>query len=338
MLTLLALGHTNHEIAKQLFISVRTAEAHRAHIMKKLEPREPRRARPLRDRERPPPDLNVERSLPRLGYRLDDACHEGNGLGSSRGPAACRTVPGRTGLHPVCRLGIRAEKKRRSHATAPRSCKHLRRWPQSRALVLAGPSFGAVTPRLVVSSTVAGPGQTLIIDASKQKADDPLARIQFFVPTGFALNSPAPGATVGNASAASCCATSTRAPRRSCAARSPRSRRRTPRSPGRGANCDTSQHLAAWMVQVSGSKGSFGFPVYVDATELGRRHLLLRPLRARGVLPLRRPRGERPEPLGEGSRDPVVQPRSHPLRAPDDLRRLPLALALDTLHARARPR
>ena len=36
VLTLLALGHTNHEIAKQLFSSVRTAEAHRAHIMKKL--------------------------------------------------------------------------------------------------------------------------------------------------------------------------------------------------------------------------------------------------------------------------------------------------------------
>jgi two-component system, NarL family, response regulator NreC len=37
VLKLLALGHTNHEIAKLLFISVRTAEAHRAHIMKKLE-------------------------------------------------------------------------------------------------------------------------------------------------------------------------------------------------------------------------------------------------------------------------------------------------------------
>lgn len=37
VLSLLALGHTNHEIAKQLFISVRTAEAHRAHIMKKLD-------------------------------------------------------------------------------------------------------------------------------------------------------------------------------------------------------------------------------------------------------------------------------------------------------------
>ena len=36
MLRLLALGHTNQEIAKQLYISVRTAETHRAHIMQKL--------------------------------------------------------------------------------------------------------------------------------------------------------------------------------------------------------------------------------------------------------------------------------------------------------------
>ena len=36
MLRLLALGHTNQEIAKMLYISVRTAETHRAHIMQKL--------------------------------------------------------------------------------------------------------------------------------------------------------------------------------------------------------------------------------------------------------------------------------------------------------------
>ena len=36
VLRLLALGHTNQEIAKQLFISVRTAETHRARIMQKL--------------------------------------------------------------------------------------------------------------------------------------------------------------------------------------------------------------------------------------------------------------------------------------------------------------
>jgi two-component system response regulator NreC len=36
VLRLLALGNTNQEIAKMLYISVRTAETHRAHIMQKL--------------------------------------------------------------------------------------------------------------------------------------------------------------------------------------------------------------------------------------------------------------------------------------------------------------
>lgn len=36
VLQLLALGHTNQEIATKLYISVRTAETHRAHIMQKL--------------------------------------------------------------------------------------------------------------------------------------------------------------------------------------------------------------------------------------------------------------------------------------------------------------
>ena len=37
VLRLLALGHTNQEIAKLLYISVRTAETHRAHVLRKLE-------------------------------------------------------------------------------------------------------------------------------------------------------------------------------------------------------------------------------------------------------------------------------------------------------------
>jgi two-component system response regulator NreC len=36
VLRLIALGHTNAEIAKQLYISVRTVETHRAHIQQKL--------------------------------------------------------------------------------------------------------------------------------------------------------------------------------------------------------------------------------------------------------------------------------------------------------------
>jgi two-component system response regulator NreC len=36
VLRLIALGHTNSEIADQLFLSVRTVESHRAHIQQKL--------------------------------------------------------------------------------------------------------------------------------------------------------------------------------------------------------------------------------------------------------------------------------------------------------------
>jgi two-component system, NarL family, response regulator NreC len=37
VMTMLALGHTNHEIGKKLYISLRTAETHRAHVMGKLQ-------------------------------------------------------------------------------------------------------------------------------------------------------------------------------------------------------------------------------------------------------------------------------------------------------------
>ena len=36
VLRLLALGHTNQEIAERLIVSVRTVESHRAHVMTKL--------------------------------------------------------------------------------------------------------------------------------------------------------------------------------------------------------------------------------------------------------------------------------------------------------------
>ncbi|HEY7935296.1 MAG TPA: response regulator transcription factor [Solirubrobacteraceae bacterium] len=36
VLRLIALGHTNSEIALQLYLSVRTVEAHRAHLQHKL--------------------------------------------------------------------------------------------------------------------------------------------------------------------------------------------------------------------------------------------------------------------------------------------------------------
>ena len=52
VLRLLALGHTNQEIAKMLYLSVRTVETHRAHIMQKLR-LTTRRARAVRHRPGP---------------------------------------------------------------------------------------------------------------------------------------------------------------------------------------------------------------------------------------------------------------------------------------------
>ena len=37
VLQLLALGHTNQEMGKKLYVSVRTVDTHRAHIMRKLD-------------------------------------------------------------------------------------------------------------------------------------------------------------------------------------------------------------------------------------------------------------------------------------------------------------
>ena len=52
VLRLIALGHTNAEIGKQLYLSVRTVETHRAHIQQKLAAHVAGRAGPLRARQR----------------------------------------------------------------------------------------------------------------------------------------------------------------------------------------------------------------------------------------------------------------------------------------------
>jgi hypothetical protein len=134
------------------------------------------------------------------------------------------------------------------------------------ALIVAGRSLGAVTPHLIVTSTEAGPGQTLSIVASKQKADDPVGRVQLYVPTGFTLNSPASG-SVGKATAKvvmrDVSPTAEATMIGGVSAISPASASIAYEN----ANCDGDQHLAAWMVQLKGGKGSsLSFPIFVDAT------------------------------------------------------------------------
>ena len=130
-----------------------------------------------------------------------------------------------------------------------------------------GSSLGAVTPHLVVSSIETVSGQTLAISASKPMADDAVARIQLVVPTGFALNSPAGGRSVGSATA--------RVVMHDVDPRTEQALTGSVIAIGptdasvayEASSCDTNQHLAAWMVQLSGRKGAtpFSFPVFVDS-------------------------------------------------------------------------
>jgi hypothetical protein len=132
-------------------------------------------------------------------------------------------------------------------------------------LLTAGTASAALTPKLIVSSVETAKSQTLTISASKATTDDAVGRIQFYVPAGYLLDSPAGGASVGTATAQAVLhdvdPAHTQGLRGTVIAI----------GPGDGsvaweaANCDGNTHLAAWMVQLTGSKGvSLSFPVFVD--------------------------------------------------------------------------
>ena len=69
MLRLIALGHTNAEIAEQLYLSVRTVETHRSHIQQKLRLSTRARARRLRARARADQSLTADEPQQASGLR-----------------------------------------------------------------------------------------------------------------------------------------------------------------------------------------------------------------------------------------------------------------------------
>jgi hypothetical protein len=135
------------------------------------------------------------------------------------------------------------------------------------ALIVAGRSLGAVTPHLIVHSTEAGPGQTLSIVASKQKADDPVGRVQVYVPNGFLLNAPATGKSVGKATAKVVVRDVDPNSEATMVGGVSAISLTSTSIAYENTSCDGDQHLAAWMVQLKGAKGStLSFPIFVDAT------------------------------------------------------------------------
>ena len=133
-------------------------------------------------------------------------------------------------------------------------------------LVLAGRSLGAVTPHLVVTSTDAGPGQTLTINGSRQSTDDALGRIQLYVPTGFTLNAPGVGGGVGRATAKVLMRDLNASTPQTVAGSITATSLTDPATSYENSTSDGNQHLATWMVKLTEKKTTLSFPIFVDAT------------------------------------------------------------------------
>ena len=134
------------------------------------------------------------------------------------------------------------------------------------ALVLADRSLAAVTPRLVVASIPTSVGQTLTVVASKQMADDAVGRVDLYVPAGFSLDSPAPGLRVGLAGAKVVMRDLNPNAQVVLAGVVKAIAPSDPSVAYESSTCDPGQHLAAWIVQLSGKKGSLRFPIFIDGT------------------------------------------------------------------------
>ena len=117
VLRLLALGYTNHEIADRLYVSVRTVESHRAHVMAKLRVNSRAGMVRARDRRRPAGGAAAGRGLaPQRPQGVEDhrdvdpSCSSAPATGGMS-PKAAATIAARA-MTPLEVERIRATSRR----------------------------------------------------------------------------------------------------------------------------------------------------------------------------------------------------------------------------------
>jgi hypothetical protein len=130
--------------------------------------------------------------------------------------------------------------------------------------MLANTAIGAVNPRLqVTSGTQAGVSNVRISAAELNSSDDAIAELEIYVPTGFSFSPPEAnvGTATGSAIESLVDPNTVLEMSGGVAAVSPSDTRIAPAN-----DCDSSAHLAVWLVTLSGGGDSFSFPIYVDQT------------------------------------------------------------------------
>jgi hypothetical protein len=128
--------------------------------------------------------------------------------------------------------------------------------------IAAFATAAAYTPRLAIShKTVAKAGNhPTTIHVTMPSSDDPTARIQIFVPTGYTVAPSTPGATIGSGTGLVLA--------RDAGLTLPLSGPVTAADPAAHAAdaCDPQPHVAVWVLTLSVAGQSFSIPLYVDQT------------------------------------------------------------------------
>jgi hypothetical protein len=130
-------------------------------------------------------------------------------------------------------------------------------------LVYSGSALAAFTPKLTVSAG----GPTVSIKAAEQNpSDDAIAKLEIYVPTGFALKSPVGGTVVGSVSGQALVKDIDPAAEKSYTGDVVAISPTDPAVAYENANCDNTTHAAAWMMRTRTDEATMNVPIFVDKT------------------------------------------------------------------------
>jgi hypothetical protein len=130
-------------------------------------------------------------------------------------------------------------------------------------LVYSGSAFAAFSPKLTVSAG----GPTVSIKAAEQNpADDAIAKLEIYVPNGFALKSPVGGTVVGSVSGQALVKDIDPAAEHGYSGDVVAISPSDPAVAYENANCDNTSHAAAWMMRTRTDEATMNVPIFVDKT------------------------------------------------------------------------
>jgi hypothetical protein len=135
------------------------------------------------------------------------------------------------------------------------------------ALALSAPAGAAVSPKLAITPTNSGGANLIVSGGVTNPAEDAFQKIQIYVPTGFGLNAPVGGTTVGTASGHLLVKDVDATQEQSFSAKITAISPTDPAVAYENASCDNTTHAAAWSMQLTANDTSpVNIPIFVDRT------------------------------------------------------------------------